>query len=203
MKNITNRIDMRSLARQLDIHGDWYEQGISAVVRGAQLDSTGFWGAEAEGKVATGQCPASSIEQYVIVRQGNTKPVAAVNLADLLSWASSLDPDREKKIKDLEAKLAAAQAVIAERDRRLIAGDANANDPALSWPLYLAYEADANWAEEEALRCMASIADGNKILPGGKPAKRDCRTIIEGGNIVEILGNLRQHIAQVEHITPE
>jgi hypothetical protein len=204
MERITTRAQLTSLAKKLHITNDWQttRASICMTARGVVSNDTGKWGRKAEGDAAVGVISPDAVEQYVIVKIGTDGvPVAEVSLASLLAWASAPDQALVSEIAELTSELRAAKAVINECDRRLAVGDAD--DPVLAWPVYMAYEADASWADEYALRCMAYVADGSKILPGGKPQARSCRFVLHGDSIVEILGNLRTHIAAVDHITSE
>jgi hypothetical protein len=173
---------------------------ISVAVRGMRLEHTGRWGREAEGDVGIGLIGPDSVEQYVIVRTGaECIPVAEVRLVDLVKWASEADPDLVEKARQLTADLnAAREANLLQEQVILEQAD---DDPVPGWPLWTDYEDASNCADHLALRCMADVADGNKILPGGAPATRACRHIIDGDSITSIAASLRQHIAAVEHIT--
>ena len=75
---------LRAVARQLGVRPDWHEpeeQQVTARVLGSDLDNAGFWGSE----FALRQ-PCRR-ELWVQLSQGG-KPVAEVNLATLLAWAT-------------------------------------------------------------------------------------------------------------------
>lgn len=81
MRRINTKKDLKALARQLQVRPDWHEpdeQDVTAEVHGTDFDNAGFWPEE----YASGHA-----EMHVIISQGG-KPVAAVNLATLFSWAA-------------------------------------------------------------------------------------------------------------------
>jgi hypothetical protein len=83
---VSSRGDLVLLARVLGVRPDWHEpdeQGVSAKVHGVTLDNAGFWGTNCdEVYVGEGQ------ELWVSLHRDGV-PVAEVNLADLLAWASA------------------------------------------------------------------------------------------------------------------
>lgn len=88
MQRIIQQEDLAALAAELGVRSDWHEpdeQGVTAVVKGDDLDNAGFWPQdeeEDEGRPEWGYG-----ELYVELRKDDV-PVAAVNLATLLSWAA-------------------------------------------------------------------------------------------------------------------
>lgn len=101
---ITTRQELTDLARELGVRSDWHEpdeRGVSARVEGFTFDNAGLWPTV---NVLSGGNPLTtrSVELHVIISRdcqgecGNgsgccAEDVAAINLADMLAWASGLD----------------------------------------------------------------------------------------------------------------
>lgn len=92
LRCLTERSELIALARELRVRPDWHEpdeQGLTAEVFGSSFDNAGFWPSSEQ----AGSC---ALEQHVILYRatepgddlGKREPVAAVNLATLLAWAS-------------------------------------------------------------------------------------------------------------------
>ena len=80
MIRITERDELRKLARDLKVRADWHEpdeQDLDADVRGQGFDNAGFWPA-----------PDKTYEELHVVLFHGGKAIAAINLATLLAWAS-------------------------------------------------------------------------------------------------------------------
>jgi hypothetical protein len=101
MKKILERDELRRLARELGVRPDWHEpdeQNVGAKVYGTSFDNAGFWGYRAD------QSPHPDVEELHVIlwrtrydemtdRREDVEPIAAINLATLLAWAS--EPDRQ------------------------------------------------------------------------------------------------------------
>lgn len=159
----------------------------------------GAWGASELAHTIMAGARKCDLAAFLVISIDDNIPHAEVNVSDLLEWAGTPDPKLADKLTELTVTVKAQQAVIEDDERRLMG--TNEPDPVLTWPLWVDYEDETNCAEYQRLRCMADVANGNKILPSGKPATRSCRSVIDGDNITEILANLRVHIAATEHIT--
>lgn len=82
MKRITERSELVELARELGVRKDWHEpdeQEVDVEVYGSDFDNAGFWPSD--------QAAGDILERHVIISK-DRHPVAAVNLATLLAWAS-------------------------------------------------------------------------------------------------------------------
>lgn len=103
MKRIETLRELVDLARDLGVRPDWHEPDeveVTARVTGVQLNNTGAWPASEvttiglERLVVAGAPHPEPIpdhtELHVLLLQ-NEVPVAAVNLADLLAWATGYD----------------------------------------------------------------------------------------------------------------
>jgi hypothetical protein len=99
IQRITRRDDLVALKNVLGMHPDWHEpdgRDVTARVFGSDFDNAGNWGtAEAlqrKAERARGIPRSGSLELGVtIYRDG--KPVAEVNLATLLAWATGYEDD--------------------------------------------------------------------------------------------------------------
>lgn len=92
MQRITEQHQLRALAKSLGMREGWHEpdeQDVTAVVKGNNFDNAGFWPEDnALIPRQADDTPCKPIvEKHVIIRHQG-KPVAAVNLATLLGWAS-------------------------------------------------------------------------------------------------------------------
>lgn len=95
LKAIHYRCDLIELAKELSVRPDWHEpdeQGVTARVRGNVFDNAGFWPERCAREDKNGM--TQSMEMYVLILK-DLKPVAAVNLATLLSWACSTGKEDE------------------------------------------------------------------------------------------------------------
>lgn len=84
MRRIRTKAELTALTKELGVAGDWHEpdnQDVTATVHGDSFDNAGFW---PEGQ---GLSNSDRTEMHVILHKDG-KPVAAVNLATLISWAS-------------------------------------------------------------------------------------------------------------------
>lgn len=128
MKRIVERDQLRQLAQELGVRPDWHEpdeQDVGAKVYGTHLDCAGFWA------YRTDQSPHPDIEELHVIlwrtrydektgRREDVEPIAAINLATLLAWAS--EPDRPSGRSDVERTEAhwrsrIAREVYAEAER--------------------------------------------------------------------------------------
>jgi hypothetical protein len=196
MEHITTREQLHALARKLAISPDWVPSptGLTAKVRGKVLDSTGTWGAHAEGEAIVELINPNEVEQYVIVQSGG-KSIAEVNLASMLGWAGNHDPELIKRIGELGEYLAANRKALEDVLRNI--GD----DPVWTWPTEVMDTGDYE-VHDDALRCLAQVPTG-KLGAYGRPQGRDCLALIDGCNILELTASLREHIAAVEHLPAE
>lgn len=90
---VTTRDQLLEVTRTLAVRSDWHEpdeQGVTAVVHGTELDNAGFWGFEFAIHAQDEPRYAPSQELWIELRH-DSKPVAEVNLADLLAWATAGD----------------------------------------------------------------------------------------------------------------
>lgn len=105
MKEIHSQLELANLSTLLEA-GDWHEpdeQGLTAKVYGASFDNAGFWPMPRRRMDMTEPPerhplydPERGTEMYVVIYQGHDQdvtdhepePVAAINLCDLLNWAS-------------------------------------------------------------------------------------------------------------------
>lgn len=86
MRKIVTKAQLVDLAAELGVRSDWHEpdeQEVSAVVRGERFDNAGFWGEI--------RLTGKSYEEMYIVLRRDGEPVAAVNLATVLAWATGLE----------------------------------------------------------------------------------------------------------------
>jgi len=86
IRHITNQVDLELLAEELGVRSDWHEpdeQGLTLDFNGKSFGNDGVWGH----KVAIAP---DSLEQYITIRK-NDQPIAELNMATLLSWASNHD----------------------------------------------------------------------------------------------------------------
>lgn len=86
MQRITTRAQLSRLAGELEV-ADWHEPDqveVTAKVFGTSFDNAGTW--PMDGERLTFAAP--HLEMYVELSQDG-KPVACVNLATLLAWASN------------------------------------------------------------------------------------------------------------------
>jgi hypothetical protein len=95
IKRINKRDDLVALARELRVRPDWHEpdeQEVTAEVRGKSFDNAGFWGIrdEADFLGRYGYDGTQGVEMYVTLFQDG-KPVAEVNLATLLAFATGYE----------------------------------------------------------------------------------------------------------------
>jgi len=99
MKLITDRAELVELARELGVRPDWHEpdeQRLSARVEGETFDNAGWWPTYATMRFNPYR-DTRQVEMHVILYResdgcdecsaGEREPVAAINLATLLSWA--------------------------------------------------------------------------------------------------------------------
>jgi len=83
IKRITTRDQLLELQKELGACPDWHENDevdVTALFAGTRFDNAGFWPAE------RGSDP-ERLEMHVILKKEG-EPVAAVNLATLLAWAT-------------------------------------------------------------------------------------------------------------------
>lgn len=89
---VRTRDQLRELARALKVRPDWHEpegQAVTARVHGREFDNAGFWGHDRDGKLVTYGDPGKQELWVELFKDGD--PVAEVNLADLLAWASGYE----------------------------------------------------------------------------------------------------------------
>jgi hypothetical protein len=87
MKNIHSKKVLIKLAKQLGVRPDWHEpdeEGVDAKVFGNNFDNAGFWPKGSGAKNFDGK--EVVLEKHVVIYK-DKKPVAAINLATLLSFA--------------------------------------------------------------------------------------------------------------------
>lgn len=98
---ITERAQLTALAQKLGVRKDWHEpdeQGLTAQVFGQSFDNAGFWG---EGVDAQMRYSGSEELHVVLYKEDldddcdecgrphiDREPIAMINLATLLAWAS-------------------------------------------------------------------------------------------------------------------
>jgi len=83
IRHITKQDELQQLALDLGVREDWHEpdeQDLTLEFSGKLFDNSGIWGH----KVAIAP---DSLEQYVTIRKKDM-PVAEINMATLLAWAS-------------------------------------------------------------------------------------------------------------------
>lgn len=106
MMRITTRRQLVALRDELGVNHEWHEpdnSGVSAEVHGGHLDNTGAWPTFGPNGEERG-----SVEFYVeLWREVDDvmRVVAAVNLADLLAWATRYETKSEYLAGDLDATL--------------------------------------------------------------------------------------------------
>lgn len=99
MKIIRSQRELANLAQLLEVRQDWHEpgeQGLTADWFGRKFDNAGDWPMPRKDMVAPDGSPLwdpeGALERYVVIYQqegdSEPQPLAAVNLADLLAWAS-------------------------------------------------------------------------------------------------------------------
>lgn len=93
IRRITTREELVELARELGVRDDWHEpdeQDLAAKVFGSRFDNSGDWAIWTE---------TADQELHVIIyrtqqragRNVPVEPVAAVNIATLLAWATGYE----------------------------------------------------------------------------------------------------------------
>jgi len=87
---IGNRGQLQELAARLRVRPDWHEpneQAVTAQVHGTpgDLDNAGYWGHDRDGNLDT---YGDGKQELWVEIFADGKPVAEINLADLLAWAS-------------------------------------------------------------------------------------------------------------------
>lgn len=88
---INSRRKLQRLARELRVRPDWHEpdeQEVTAIVRGDDFDNAGFWGHNPDGSLDT---YGDGRQEFWVELLQDGKPVAEINLATLLAWASETD----------------------------------------------------------------------------------------------------------------
>lgn len=84
IKHIINQVELELLAAELGVRSDWHEpdeQGLTLDFNGKSFDNAGIWGH----KIAI---EPNSLEQYITLKKDDM-PIAEINMATLLSWASN------------------------------------------------------------------------------------------------------------------
>lgn len=90
-KRINEARQLRALAKQLGVRANWHEpdeREVTAVVHGTDLDNAGFWGHNSDGSLDT--YGEGRQEIWVELFQDG-KPVAEINLATLLAFATGYE----------------------------------------------------------------------------------------------------------------
>lgn len=85
---VRTRGELHRAAEILGVRPDWHEpdeQGVTVQVLGTRFDNAGFWGMEFLDEHA-----ADRAELFVVLIKDG-RPVAEVNLATLLAWATGLE----------------------------------------------------------------------------------------------------------------
>lgn len=114
---VNTREQLITLARRLKVRPDWREpdgQAVTARVYGDDLDNAGFWGHDAQGSLVT--YGAGHQELWVEISQDG-QPIAEINLATLLAWASELKDSQVRITVDTstaDALIKQAQAALAD-----------------------------------------------------------------------------------------
>jgi hypothetical protein len=88
---VTTREQLENIAAMLGVRPDWHEPGeqqVTARVHGTDFDNAGFWGHDRHGNLNTFGDGMHEI-WVELIRDG--KPVAEVNLATLLAWATGYE----------------------------------------------------------------------------------------------------------------
>ena|ERR1700760_443278 len=90
---IQTRGQLQELAARLRVRPDWHEpneQNVTAEVHGTpgDLDNAGFWGHDRDGNLDT---YGKGRQELWVEIFADGKPVAEINLACLLAWASERD----------------------------------------------------------------------------------------------------------------
>lgn len=83
MIRIYRKSQLKGLATLLEVRKDWHEpdeQDLTVEVRGSTFDNAGFWP----------DSTSATMEVHVVIKQ-HDKPIAAINLATLLAWATGLE----------------------------------------------------------------------------------------------------------------
>jgi hypothetical protein len=91
---VTTRDQLLEVTRTLAVRSDWHEpeeQGVTARVHGECLDNAGFWGTEQILGSLRGPVYSGAGEELWAELFQDGEPVAEVNLADLLAWATAGD----------------------------------------------------------------------------------------------------------------
>ncbi len=86
---VDTRSQLRKVARALCVRENWHEpdeQGVTVRVHGSDFDNAGFWGYGSDGKPVAYGDPARQELWIELIQDG--RPVAAVNLATLLAFAT-------------------------------------------------------------------------------------------------------------------
>jgi hypothetical protein len=92
VRRINEARQLRRLARELRVRGNWHEpdeQGVTAVVHGTDFDNAGFWGRNKDGSLDTFGDPPKQEIWVELLKDG--EPVAEVNLATLFAMATGHD----------------------------------------------------------------------------------------------------------------
>jgi hypothetical protein len=85
---VSTRAQLQGVADALGVRADWHEpdeQEVTAVVHGDNFDNAGFWGHDSRGTPVT--FGEGQQEMWIELRRDG-HPVAEVNLATLLAWAT-------------------------------------------------------------------------------------------------------------------
>jgi hypothetical protein len=88
---VTTRKQLENIAAVLGVRPDWHEpdeQQVTIQVHGTDFDNAGFWGHDPRGELAT---YGEGRQELWIELSRDGKPVAEVNLATLLAWATGLE----------------------------------------------------------------------------------------------------------------
>lgn len=89
MKKIDSPEELAAFAAEHKLRVDWHEpdeQDVDAVVKGNDFDNAGFWPEDKSHHMTTSR-GSKLVEKHVVLKVEG-KPVAAVNLATLLAWAT-------------------------------------------------------------------------------------------------------------------
>jgi hypothetical protein len=88
---VMTREQLDAVAAVLGVRPDWHEpdeQQVTAQVHGTDFDNAGFWGHGPRGELAT---YGEGRQELWIELFQDGKPVAEVNLATLLAWATGYE----------------------------------------------------------------------------------------------------------------
>jgi hypothetical protein len=88
---IHERRELQALAARLRVRPDWHEpdeQEVTAIVWGDDFDNAGFWGHNPDGSLDT---YGDGRQEFWVELSKDGQPVAEINLATLLAWASETD----------------------------------------------------------------------------------------------------------------